>query len=108
MAELRRRKAEVERAMEAYRDRLWSDTPLSTAADRVGLARMAEAAGRPHEARALYSWAIKADPGEPSAREGLARLDRADAQRTRCPRRGGRPVGRAGVRCRPQRAECGA
>ncbi len=82
VAELRRRKAEVERAMEAYRDRLWSDKPLSTAADRVGLARMAEAAGRPHEARALYAWAIKADPGEHSARKGLARLDLADAQRT--------------------------
>ncbi|WP_197446411.1 FG-GAP-like repeat-containing protein [Tautonia plasticadhaerens] len=81
-AELRRRKAEVERAMEAYRDRLWSDEPLRTAADRAGLARMAEAAGRPREARALYTWSMKADPGEPSAREGLARLDRADARRS--------------------------
>ena len=50
------------------------------------LARLAEAAGRPHEARALYAWALKADPGEHSAREGLARLDRADAQRTDRPR----------------------
>src|SRR5262249_60503831 len=75
VAELRRRKAEIERAMAAYRDRLWSDRPLRTAADRAGLARMAEAAGRPHEARALYTWAIKADSGEPSAREGLDRLD---------------------------------
>jgi tetratricopeptide (TPR) repeat protein len=81
VAELRRRKAEVERSMEAYRDRLWSEEPLRTAAERAGLARLAEAAGRPHEARALYTWAIKADPGDPSAREGLARLDRADAQR---------------------------
>ena len=81
VAELRRRKAEVERAMAAYRDRLWSEEPLRTAAARSGLARLAEAAGRPREARALYAWAIKAGPGDASAREGLARLDRADAER---------------------------
>jgi YD repeat-containing protein len=81
VAELRRRKAEVERAMEAYRDRLWSEEPLRTAAERAGLARLAEAAGRPHEARALYTWAIEADPADPSAGEGLARLDRSDVQR---------------------------
>src|SRR5262249_36937609 len=81
VAELRRRKAEIERAMAAYRDRLWSDEPLRTAAERAGLARMAESAGRPHEARALYQWATRADPGDVSAREGLARLDRADVPR---------------------------
>jgi enediyne biosynthesis protein E4 len=81
VADLRRRKAEVERAMEAYRIRLWRDEPLRTAAERTDLARLAEAAGRPHEARALFTWALKADPGESSAREGLARLDRADAKR---------------------------
>jgi tetratricopeptide (TPR) repeat protein len=81
VAELRRRKAEVERAMEAYRDRLWNEEPLRNAAERAGLARLAEAAGRPHEARALYAWALKADPGDASAREGLARLDRGDARR---------------------------
>ena len=54
VADLRRRKAEVERAMAAYRDRLWSDEPLRTAAERSELARLAEAAGRRHEARALY------------------------------------------------------
>jgi tetratricopeptide (TPR) repeat protein len=81
VAELRRRKAEVERAMASYRDRLWGDEPLRAAADRAGLARLAEAAGRPHEARALYRWALAADPSDPSARDGLARLDRADARR---------------------------
>ncbi len=83
VAELKRRKAEVERAMEAYRDRLWSDKPLSTVADRAGLGRLAEAAGRPREARALYTWALKLDPGERVAQEGLTRLDRADSQRTK-------------------------
>src|SRR5262249_28822576 len=51
VAELRRSKAEVEKAMEAYRGRLWSEEPLRTASERAGLARLAEAAGRPHEAR---------------------------------------------------------
>jgi tetratricopeptide (TPR) repeat protein len=81
VAELRRRKAEVEKAMEAYRGRLWSEQPLRTAAERAGLARLADAAGRRHEARALYTWALKADPGDPSAREGLAGRDRGDAER---------------------------
>src|SRR5262249_23487365 len=80
-AELRRRKAEVEAAMEAYRARLWRDPPPGTAAGRSELARLAEAAGRRHEARALYGWALKADPADPAAREGLTRLDRADTLR---------------------------
>src|SRR5262249_46092063 len=49
--------------------------------ERSGLAQLAEAAGRRHEARALYAWALKIDPADSSAREGLARLDRADAER---------------------------
>jgi tetratricopeptide (TPR) repeat protein len=83
VAELKRRKGEVERSMEAYRARLWSNEPLQRAADRAGLAQLAEAAGRPHEARALYAWAVEADPDDQSAREGLARLDRYDAERRR-------------------------
>ena len=81
VVELRRRKAEVGRALEDYRRRLWRDEPPRTAAERSELAHLAEAAGRRYEARALYSWALKADPADPSAREGLARLDRADADR---------------------------
>jgi tetratricopeptide (TPR) repeat protein len=81
VTELRRRKAEVERAMENYRDRLWRTEPPRTADGRSELARLAEAAGRPHEARALYTWALKADPGNRSAGEGLARLDRDEARR---------------------------
>src|SRR5262249_17942148 len=38
-------------------------------------------AGRRHETRALYAWALKADPAHSVAREGLARLDRADIHR---------------------------
>jgi tetratricopeptide (TPR) repeat protein len=81
VGELRRRKSDVERALEAYRLRLWRDEPLRGAADRSALAHLAEAAGHRPEARALYSWAMKADPADQPSREGLARLDRADAQR---------------------------
>ena len=62
MAELRRRKAEVERALEAYRHLLWRGEPLRGAAERYELARRAEAAGRRPEARVLYTWALAADP----------------------------------------------
>ena len=56
------------------------------------LARLAEAAGRRAEARALYAWALAADPGHAPAREALARLDRAEAdQRRELPDRGSGP-----------------
>ncbi len=54
---------------------------FSSSAERTTLARLAESAGRRHEARALYSWALKADRENSAAQEGLARLDRADAER---------------------------
>jgi tetratricopeptide (TPR) repeat protein len=79
VTELRHRKAEVERAREAYRLRLWHHELPRTAAERSELARQAEAAGRRHEARALYAWALQADPADSGAQAGLARLDRADA-----------------------------
>ncbi|HZW32443.1 MAG TPA: FG-GAP-like repeat-containing protein, partial [Isosphaeraceae bacterium] len=81
VTDFRRRKAQVERAMEAYRLRLWRDQPPGTAAERSELARLAETAGRRHEARAVYAWALRADPSDRAAREGLARLDRAEAHR---------------------------
>src|SRR5262249_30661279 len=81
VADLRRRKAEVERSLAGYRLRLWSDEPLRTAGERSELARLAVAAGRRHEARALFTWALNADPGDLSAREALVGLDRADAER---------------------------
>jgi tetratricopeptide (TPR) repeat protein len=83
VAELRRRKSEVERALADYRLRLWRDEPPRSAAERTELARAAEAAGRRHEARALYAWALRADPDDPSAREGLARFDRNESERRR-------------------------
>jgi tetratricopeptide (TPR) repeat protein len=81
VTELRRRKAEVERAMEEYRSRLNSDEPLRTAGERTKVALLAEAAGRHQEARALYAWALKAGPADPEASESLVRLDRTETQR---------------------------
>ena len=49
--------------------------------ERYELARRAEAAGRRLEARALYTWALAADPDHRPAREALAQLDRVDAER---------------------------
>jgi tetratricopeptide (TPR) repeat protein len=81
VADLRRRKAEVERALEAYRLLLWREEPPRGAAERYELARRAEAAGRRLEGRVLYTWALAADPSHQPAREALARLDRVDAKR---------------------------
>jgi enediyne biosynthesis protein E4 len=81
VAELRSRKAEVERAVEAYRVLLWREEPLRGVAERYELARRAEAAGRRPEARALYTWALAADPNHRPATEALAHLDRVDAER---------------------------
>jgi tetratricopeptide (TPR) repeat protein len=81
VADLRRKKAEVERALEAYRLLLWRDEPIHGAAERYELARRAEAAGRRAEARAVYTWALAALPDHLPAREALARLDRVDARR---------------------------
>jgi hypothetical protein len=81
VAEYRGRKAEVERARAAYRDRLWNDAPVGTAAERCALARLAETGGHRHEARALFAWALKADPVDRSARGSLARLDQSGRER---------------------------
>lgn len=81
VVEFRHRKAEVERAQENYRRCLWGAEPPRTSAERAECAHLAELTGRRHEARALYAWALRTDPANPSAREGLARLDRAEADR---------------------------
>ena len=50
------------------------------AAERSAMARRAEDAGRRHEARALYVWALAANKDDLPAREALARLDRAESR----------------------------
>ena len=83
MAELRRRRAEVDRALERFRLLVWRDPPPRGAAERSELARLAEAAGRIAEARALFAWALAADPGHAPARDALVRLDRMESDRRR-------------------------
>jgi enediyne biosynthesis protein E4 len=80
VADLRRRKADVERALEAYRLLLWREQPIREV-ERLELARRAESAGRRPEARALYTWALLADPDSLPVREALGRLDRFNAER---------------------------
>ncbi|MHB1557136.1 MAG: FG-GAP-like repeat-containing protein [Isosphaeraceae bacterium] len=79
-AEFRRRKAEVVRAIARYRSILWSDRPIDSEAERLDLARAAEAAGHRAEARAIYGLILESDPASGPAREGRERLDRADAR----------------------------
>ncbi len=105
VAELRRRKAEVERALEAYRVLLWRDEPIRGAAERYELARRAEAAGRRPEARVLYTWALAAAPDRLPVREALARLDRVDAERQLDLTSHGAPWPSAAVLARPDRPD---
>ena len=81
IADLRRRKTEVERALEAYRLLLWRERPLDGAAERNELARLAEHAGRTTEARFLYSWSLAANGDHAAVRAALARLDRLQSER---------------------------
>jgi tetratricopeptide (TPR) repeat protein len=92
-AELRRRKAEVDRAVGRYRALLWRDDPLGTASGRLELARAAEAAGYRPEARALYASSLKFDPDHRPAQAALARLNRSasDASRVTSTRDDPRP-----------------
>ncbi len=80
-ARLRRREAEVDRAIERYRTLLWGDDPLGEASGRLELARAAEAAGYRSEARAVYAVIVKYQPDDSAAREAIERLDRAIADR---------------------------
>jgi enediyne biosynthesis protein E4 len=81
VADLRRKKTEVERAWEAYRRLLWREQPPRDTAERYELARRAEAAKRPTEARVLYAWTLTADKDHLPSREALVRLDRQNIER---------------------------
>ncbi|WP_165225584.1 FG-GAP-like repeat-containing protein [Aquisphaera insulae] len=109
VAELRRRQGDVEGAMAAYRVLLWRKAPPHTPSERIELARLAEAAGLRHEARALFAWGLRATPDDPAAREGLARLDRDDPERRQAlaesardlPQEGDHGAGRPAMPSRP-------
>ncbi len=79
-AAFRRRRAEVVRAIARYRGLLRSGRPIDSDAERLELARAAEAAGSHSEARAIYGVILQSDPASRPAREGCERLHRADAE----------------------------
>ncbi len=62
---------------------LWREEPIKTATDRHQLARLADAAGRSIEARAVYRWIVATEPNDSSARDALARLNEQDRERQR-------------------------
>ena len=78
-ARLRSRKAELDRLMERYADRMFAPDPAEDAAD---LAEVAERLGRTFEARAWWDLAVERDPGRSVDRaEAFDRLARLDADR---------------------------
>jgi tetratricopeptide (TPR) repeat protein len=75
---LRRRKAELDRALNRYLDLFSLTRPSDPARHASEMARVAEALGRRFEARGFLTAILWRDPANLEAREGLARLDRAE------------------------------
>jgi tetratricopeptide (TPR) repeat protein len=75
-AELRKRKAELDRAKVRYEMLVMSQGPLDTG-HVTEAARLAEVLGRRFEARGLWSMALKRAGHNAEARQALARLDNA-------------------------------
>jgi tetratricopeptide (TPR) repeat protein len=69
---LRAAKAEVDRALYPYDQRLSGSDPVVSASDRLALGRLAEAIGRPFDARVWYTLARQADPENVEAQAALA------------------------------------
>jgi hypothetical protein len=78
-AALRRRKEEVDNALDRYRRRVRLGTAgeFATTAARLEAGRLAEAAGRPVDARAWYAVALRHDP---QSRDAHAAVERVDAE----------------------------
>jgi tetratricopeptide (TPR) repeat protein len=78
-ARLRGRKAELDKVLERYRERLFKPDPAAAADE---LARHAESLGRMFEARAWWELAVARDSAlQARQREALVRLERAEAAR---------------------------
>jgi tetratricopeptide (TPR) repeat protein len=75
-ASLRRRIAEADKAVDAYRAAITGDRAFADAPSRLAMGRLAEAAGRRLDARSWYALAVRADPAQTEAAASLARLDR--------------------------------
>jgi tetratricopeptide (TPR) repeat protein len=74
---LRRRKGEVDDSLDRYRTRISSPVPFATVADRLEMARLAEQAGRPFDARAWCTLASRLDAQAPELAPIVSRLDSA-------------------------------
>jgi tetratricopeptide (TPR) repeat protein len=74
-AALRAAKAEVDRALDAYNQRMTSGDSPATAADHLALGQLAQAVGRQFDARVWYTLALRSDPGNTAAREALSALE---------------------------------
>ena len=73
-ARLRVLKAEVDDALDAYTQAMAAPGKIESATERAAMGRLAEAAGRPADAFAWYTLALRADPAATAARESLAGL----------------------------------
>ena len=76
--ELRRRKADMDRAKHRYSD-LYNQNRFAD--DAPELARLAETLGRRFEAIGFLTWLARRQPGDPAVRAALARLQGAEARR---------------------------
>jgi tetratricopeptide (TPR) repeat protein len=73
-AELRALKGEVDRSLDAYNQRMNATDALASASERLAMGRLAEAIGRPFDAKVWYTLAQQADGGNSEARLACARL----------------------------------
>ena len=72
---LRAAKGEVDRALDAYNQRMTDSDAVAGASDRLALGRLAEAIGRHFDARTWYTLALQAEPGNAEARAACSRLE---------------------------------
>jgi enediyne biosynthesis protein E4 len=72
-------KAEVDRAIDAYNQRMTDTDAVSSASERLALGRLAEAIGRTFDANAWYVLALQADPGNAEAHAARSRLEIAES-----------------------------
>src|SRR5262249_23077525 len=78
-AELRRRKQRVDEALDRYVRRIEGRQPLTSLADCLAMAQLAEAAGRASDARTWCRLAMRLEPANPEIAALWARLDQAAA-----------------------------
>src|SRR5262249_3129509 len=80
--ELRRRKQRVDEALDRYQRQIEGRQPLTSLADCLAMAQLAEAAGRGFDARTWCRLARRLEPANPEIAALAARLDPAPAFRS--------------------------